>query len=378
MFINDLNINIYYMINLIFYLERINQHYNINSNFLIHSEKKSQNIFDSIDELYVFLKSIDYINEVLKENKIKDILEIRIFKNQKSDYFNLLEDFINKKIYSDQLKQKLVEYYINNNEIKKLIQQYHQLKKENSSKIDSILEKISRSLFPKSIQFELIFKNKHISTISSFPFMNFKSFFDTYHEILFHLLSSPRSVTKFDDISKYGSFGDPKGYSPEEILKELFALQTNHVTTGGNEKIDFLYTLDNYNFFEKLKFSFDRRRIPLTWKKFRDVFKNYPKIIKLFPTSKYPDDHYFFYSKSKKDAIVTPGSSEKILKLYNISQNSFHSKKDSIKNFEGEIAYVLSRISELIKKIKRKDNSKYIKQIFKDPEIIKLFDPIDY
>jgi hypothetical protein len=363
------------MINLITYLERIDQHFNINSNFLINRVRKERNIFDAIDELYIFVKSIDYINEALEKNNIKDRVSIVFFDSQNSEYDNLIKDFINKKIYRNQLKDKIVEYYSKNKDFNKKIKRYVLFK--NKGKDDFYLDEISRSLYPKNISLDFKFKNKNFSISPSFGFMNFKSYFNQYHDLLFHLLSEPDVVEKFTDLDTYGSFTEPSGYTPEEILKELFSLQTNSVSPSGEDIASFHLKYSNYNFFEKLSSYFEKQNYPLTWKKFREVFINYPKLLRLFPINKYPDEDYFIkrFDSFKDDKIkVTPGSTKKIIKQYQISPDSFQGTTDKIKNFEGEIAFVLKRTADLIDKIKRENNNiKYIKELFKDPKLVELF-----
>jgi hypothetical protein len=375
---------------LINYLEKIDHHYNMKYDFLTQSKYTNKNIFNSVDELFVLLKSFDYINEVLKNNKIDDRIEIE-HHNKNTEYHSLFNDFIEKKININQLKDKLVDYFCNNNDIKKGIKEIDDYKKsydlqnikdEKTNKkyeynLDSLYDKSFRLLMPTKINLDIKFKNKTVLFSSGVTQLNFREFFVIYHDMLFHLLSDPNVIEKFDYQKEFGSFSNPYGYSPQEILKELFSLQTNAIAPNPSYSIKYGVQDKSYDLFKNLKESFENRKIPLTWEKFREVFKNYPKLLKIFPPKDYPDDHYFIKPNKKTNINVTPGSTDKIMKFHQISGSIFQGEDDLIKNFEGEIAFVLKRIGDLINKVKKNNNLKYIKKIFKDNRIIEMFEP-DY
>ena len=361
------------MMKLINYFEKIEQHYNIKSDFLVHS---SENIFNSIDELFIFVKSFDYINKVLKDHKVDGIINIEMHDTINDEYNQLFKKFINKEININELKQKIADYYSKSEEIKEIIEEINNYKKTinpDKFKLNYLHEKLFRTLYPKRVGLILKFRDKMVDYTSGFPMMNFRSFFNNYHDMLFHLLSDPNVVNKFKS-DEYGDFSNPYGFTPQEILKELFSLQTGAIAPNTSYDVKFGQLDNQYDFFKELKISFNNRNIPLKWKNFREVFKDYPKIIGLFKVKDFPDDDYFINpDNNEKNIRVTPGNVKKIMKHHAISSSTFQGNNDAIKNFEGEIAFVLKQIGELVNKFKKKDNSKYIKQIFKDDNFIKLF-----
>ena len=324
------------MLKLIKYFEKIEQHYNIKDNFLIRGKLEDLDIFDAIDTFYVFIKSFDEINDILNKNNVNKKITFKVIKNNvNKNISSLFSDFLNKKIHINQLKQGIVD--LNNNfNIKE--QDYNNLiigLYLNDKKVDSF--SINNS--------------------------NFKTFFNQYHEHLFHLLSDPSVLYKFNK-KQYGDFFEPEKYSASQILKELFSTQTNSIAFLDLEDypINFGKVGDDMNFFENIKYHLEQQNKLPNWKNFRDKFKDYPKILKLFPKEKYLDDYYFIEPDDKSIPFKI-GDQNKILMAHQIIGDLFQGKKEKIKNFENEIAYVIKKSTDLIEKISSKNNDKYLKQL---------------
>lgn len=326
------------MLKLIKYFEKIEQHYNnINKdNFLIRGKLEDLDIFDAIDTFYVFIKSFDEINDILNKNNVNKKITFKIIKNKVNKKISsLFSDFLNKKIHINQLKQGIVD--LNNNfNIKE--QDYNNLiigLYLNDKKVDSF--SINNS--------------------------NFKTFFNQYHEYLFHLLSDPKVLYKFDK-QQYGDFFEPKKYSASQILKELFSTQTNSIAFVDMEDypINFGEVGDDMDFFQTIKYHLEQENKLPNWKNFRNKFKDYPKILKLFPKEKYLDDYYFIEPDDKSIPFKI-GDQNKIRMAHQVIGDLFQGKKEKIKNFENEIAYVIKKSTDLIKKISSKNNDKYLKQL---------------
>ena len=99
--------------NFIQHLEAIQQHYNIDSNFVLRSydpDNLKDKFFDNFDQLNIFRISLKYINNVLKENKVnkKLILEVKKTPKTNTEVFNVFNDFVQEKININDLKQKLL------------------------------------------------------------------------------------------------------------------------------------------------------------------------------------------------------------------------------------------------------------------------------
>ena len=328
------------MLKLIKYFEKIEQHYNINKdNFLIRGKLEDLDIFDSIDTLYVFMKSFDEINDILNKNEINKKITFKVIKNRvNKNISSLFSDFLNKKIHINQLKQGIVNL---NNNFNVKIQDYNNLL-------------IGLYLNDKKVDSFNIDKN------------NFKSFFNQYHEYLFHLLSDPSVLYKFNK-QKYGDFFEPKKYSASQILKEFFSTQTNSIAFLDAEDypIEFGKVGADMNFFETIKYHLQQENKLPNWKNFRDKFKDYPKILKIFPQKKYPDNYYFI--KPEDDLIpFKEGDQNKIFMAHQVIGDLFQGKKDKIKNFENEIAYVIKKSTDLIARLNLKSNDKFLKQLKED------------
>jgi hypothetical protein len=333
------------------YLEAIQQHYNIDSNFVLRSydpDNLKDKFFDNFDQLNIFRISLKYINNVLKENKVnkKLILEVKKTPKTNTEVFNVFNDFVQEKININDLKQKIVDFL---NEQKITMDQIR----------DSFGLKIKITLEKPSISESL-----HVPLLIA----DYKVFFETYHDFLFHLLSDPQIIYKFKK-EKNSDFDQPINYSPSNILKELFSTQTNPFRASVDDlvydKLKFGEIVDDYDIFEKMSYWFNERNIPLTWKNFRKEIKNFPKIIKLFPSSIYPDDHYFYEPKDydPNTMNVTFGDTNKIIMAHQIKPDLFQGKKDKIKNFEGEISFILKKVKDLIDKHNKFNNNKYLNQL---------------
>lgn len=325
------------MLKLIKYFEAIKQHYNINKdNFLIRGKLEDLDIFDEIDTLYVFIKSFDEINDILKKNNVNKKITFKVIKNNVNKNISLLfSDFLNKKIHVNQLKQGIVDL---NNNFNIKVQDYNNL------------------------IIGLYLNNKKADSFN-FNNSNFKTFFNQYHEYLFHLLSDPSVLYKFNK-KKYGDFFKPEKYSASQILKELFSSQTNPIAffDVDDNPINFGEIGNDYSLFEMIRYHLEQQNKLPNWKNFRDKFKDYPKILKLFPKEKYPDNYYFIEPDDNSIPFKI-GDQNKILMAHQVIGDLFQGKKDKIKNFENEIAYVIKKSTDLIEKISSRSNDKYLKQL---------------
>jgi hypothetical protein len=225
--------------NLSIIIEGIGSHQNVKYNFNI-SDKTPLQVIE------IFKKSVDYINEILKE----------IYKEKHTDfYIKINNPIIN--YFNDNNKLSLIfdvsdfdKYFLNEITLKDLkyilIEKFKKIYENNKEKINSndfinlinyqILRKISFSIYNENSNHELFSLVINKDNVSN-GLLNF------LHDFNLHTILDNKDIYKFQAKDKEGKLlymplksdkdsknnsKDAKTYSPEEILRELYALLGNH------------------------------------------------------------------------------------------------------------------------------------------------------
>ena len=353
------------------YFEAIGKRYNLNLSELTGTIKQRKTLalfqndhfFIFLDNLYFLKKFIEYCNDSFKKDgdyklniefKINSSEEYKkqiknefnlFFKDKKYSIINLKNNFIN--IIQNYIKDNLpeiLEYDINDeNDLEEINDNFYDLSSE---------------IFPE-MTFTIKNHNELMSDIYFTISNDYLSLFNTVkHEIL-HFFSDPDSYKKFMDPKiKLVDFANPSAFSPEEILKELHALQSDFDYKKINKQYPFS-TTSRYpiiiNIMNSLRESLKKEP---TWEDFRESLKKYKSILKLFPEKKFPNNHTIISLGIKRIKELE----EMIIKASNISYNFFGNNISKISNFEGKIDYAYDRLIKLITSYKN-NNQNFSKKL---------------
>jgi hypothetical protein len=360
------------------YFEAIGKRYNLDLPKLAEKINKNQktalfkddHFFIFLDNLYFLKKFIEYCNDSFKKDgNYKLNIEFNIssseeYKQQIKNEFNLF--FENEKYTIINLKDNfiniIVDYIKSNNSLKQILE-LNMNDEDELEEINDNLYDLSSEIFPV-MTFNIKNHNELMSDIDFTISDNYLNLFNTVKHEISHFFSDPNAYKKFMNPEiKLGDFANPLAFSPQEILKELHALQSDFNYKKINKQYPFS-TTSKYpiiiNIMNSLRESLQKEP---TWKDFRESLKKYKSILKLFPEKKFPND----------DTIISLGIKrikeleEMVIKASNISYNFFGNDISKIPDFEGKMDYAYARLIQLITSYKNKNkefNKKLISFIF--------------